>query len=222
MRKRYGFWDSEFTVESLTKNARTLQEIGVRGSKVFWTETRPDEKGRSVLLSAYQAGNVLEEAPNMSVKTKVHEYGGGAFKVFSDRVIFFDVFTKGLYSKNKKGEIECLVMDPLKCFADFTLSPDGKVVVCVCEEKKEEGDPDNYLVSIDCESKLVTVLERASFFYASPQFSPNGERLGFLSWGLSHMSWEECHLTVISLKKEDRVEYKRKLESICQYIWIIS
>ena len=220
--KQYGFWESEFSIKDLTKNARTLQEIGVRGNQVFWTEARPEENGRNALVSSFPSGSLQEEASSRNVKTRVHGYGGGAFKVFADRVVFFDDITKGLYSKNNKGKVECLIKDSSKCFADFTLSPDGTAVVCVCEEKKEKGDPDNYLVSIDCGSKKITVLDSSFSFYASPQFSPDGKKLGFLSWGLALMSWEECHLTVLSFEKKDRVEIKNKLDSICQYIWVSS
>src|SRR5207247_1621154 len=56
---------------------------------VFWVAVRPSEGGRHVLVPAGDDGRVEDvTAPGTNVRTRVHEYGGGAFLVAGETVFF--------------------------------------------------------------------------------------------------------------------------------------
>lgn len=220
----YGMWSSWVGEEIIAKPPTNFQDIGANQTTVFWTESRPEEKGRSALMSFDPVLGLQEKFPFMSLQTGLHEYGGGAFSVFGETVVFFDRMVGSLYLENKKKELVCLVQDPLKRFADFTLSLDESTVVAVCEDHTDPEEVENYLVAIDVETKNITILDNESPFYASPQFSPDGAKLAFLSWRFPHMPWEECFLSVADFSKtlQNKKCIGKKEESICEFTWVDS
>lgn len=46
----YGYWPSPITAELLTAQAVRISEPQACGDRIFWLETRPQEKGRNVLV----------------------------------------------------------------------------------------------------------------------------------------------------------------------------
>ncbi len=220
--KQCGFWESIIGVEMFANPPLNFQELLTFAEGVFWTESRAQEKGRSALMSFDPLKGIKEECPGFSAQSRIHEYGGGSFTVFKNGLIFA-TSSQGIYYKNLEGEIRSLVQDSSKRFADFTVSPDGKTVLSVCEDHSLPGDPENYLVAIDIASGHLTVLERGKPFYASCQFSPDGKKIAFLSWEFPYMPWESCTLTVANWSVEKGIEklYTQGSleESVCQFIW---
>lgn len=76
-------------VLGLTVMVRTLvvREISWVGQhaqpgNAYWTESRPSEKGRQVIVRRTPSGTVADVTPGVesgfNIRTRVHEYGGGA------------------------------------------------------------------------------------------------------------------------------------------------
>ena len=81
MRLPHGTWPSPITPESLATGQASLDEVRVDGRDTYWLEGRPSEAGRTALLrhDGIRAHELLP-AP-WDVRTRVHEYGGGAYAV---------------------------------------------------------------------------------------------------------------------------------------------
>ena len=81
----YGSWSSPITVDLVASEGGVgFGYVDIDGDGVYWTETRPEEKGRSVLVFRPHAGRPTDVVPvDFNVRTRVHEYGGGAW--FHDR-----------------------------------------------------------------------------------------------------------------------------------------
>jgi len=75
-------------------------------------------------------------------------------------------------------------------FADLVVSPCGRWIVCVREQHAKGRAPENDLVAIPAAGGAPVVLHRGHDFYASPQFSPDGTKLVFLSWDHPNMPWD--------------------------------
>ena len=73
-----------------------LGEIMLDGADVYWLESRPQEGGRSVLVrrsarwryGRCDAAVAADGGARFSVRTRVHEYGGGAYLVDAGVVYF--------------------------------------------------------------------------------------------------------------------------------------
>src|SRR3979490_588413 len=88
----YGAWRSPITSDLIVGETIGLGDILVDGSAISWVEARPTEGGRNVLVRRSRGGSVSDIAPApFNVRTRVHEYGGGAATV-DGGLIFFSNF----------------------------------------------------------------------------------------------------------------------------------
>src|SRR5947209_20547480 len=92
----FGSWSSPITSDMIVASSVGLGEILIDGADVYWLEARPQERGRSVIVRRAADGTVSDITPPVpdnltgafSVRTRVHEYGGGAYLVSSGTVYF--------------------------------------------------------------------------------------------------------------------------------------
>ncbi|MBU6421810.1 MAG: S9 family peptidase, partial [Gammaproteobacteria bacterium] len=82
-----GSWRSPLSAAQIAAGGVRLAQPYVAGNCVYWLESRPAENGRSVLVHARpgETARDLTPAP-FSVRSRVHEYGGGAFVISDDSV----------------------------------------------------------------------------------------------------------------------------------------
>lgn len=81
----YGFWMSPVTSDFVVANSIRLEQVALDGDVLYWSETQPQKKGRSFVWRMAKSGGSEPVTPDddngFSVRTRVHEYGGGAFAV---------------------------------------------------------------------------------------------------------------------------------------------
>ena len=76
----YGAWASPISARDVAEGARRIDDIAAAGDRVYWIERRPDEGGRNVLVRRRPDGATDTLTPaGYDVRSRVHEYGGGAF-----------------------------------------------------------------------------------------------------------------------------------------------
>ena len=79
----YGSWKSPITPSLITGESIGLSAVAFAGDHLCWLEQRPREAGRTVLVR-----DGIDLTPvGFSVRSRVHEYGGGAFTT-ADDIIF--------------------------------------------------------------------------------------------------------------------------------------
>jgi dipeptidyl aminopeptidase/acylaminoacyl peptidase len=219
-KKRDPFWTSPISVEQLSASQISLGELHVDGSRVFWTESRPLEKGRHALMVQEKEEIPSEKFPAMSVQTKVHEYGGGSFCAQRNILVFFDAYTSSLYVENAKGELLCLAKNSDKRWADFCLAPDGKTFVCVCEDHSQE-EVKSQIVVWDLQTCHEILVHDKADFYASPRWCPDGKSIAFLFWNAPHMPWDECFLQICSFPEMvEKTCLGSVQECIGEFFWL--
>ena len=87
--KAYGSWSSTLTAEKLAAKGIRYGHMCVDGDELYWLESRACEKGRGVLVKHDTNGELIDVLPdNISVRSKVHEYGSGDFLVVQQVVYF--------------------------------------------------------------------------------------------------------------------------------------
>ncbi|UAJ72164.1 S9 family peptidase [Synechocystis sp. PCC 7339] len=193
----YGSWRSPITADALLAGSIGLGAVQNSGEDVFWLEARPAEKGRNVLVQRRPDGTVRDVTPApFNVRTRVHEYGGGAFLVTVDRVVYFSNFSdQQVYVQSVEQEPQQLTHTPDCRFADFVLDQPRQRLIAVGERHNaEEKEPENFLAAISLENGEVTAIATGHDFYSSPRLSPDGQKLAWITWDHPNMPWDATQL----------------------------
>jgi hypothetical protein len=88
----YGEWASPITAHFITSAGVGMGNLkSSTAGDLFWLESRPEEGGRSVICrrdvlaaGSSERGGVDVTPKDINVRTRVHEYGGGAFTIGTD------------------------------------------------------------------------------------------------------------------------------------------
>ena len=230
MRKQfrpYGSWDSPVTSDLIVASVIKLDQIVVDGEAVYWTEERPSESGRSVIVRWTPAGGREEMTPaGFSVRTRVHEYGGGAFTVDEDTIYFSNFIDQRLYRQYPDNEPEPITPLASFRFADGVVDKQRHILICVREEHTPGQEPTNVLVSLDLDQDKDEgqIVVSGNDFYASPCLSPDGRQLAWLTWNHPNMPWDGTELWVGEFSPEGSLLNRRLVsggpnESIFQPEW---
>ena len=197
----YGSWPSRLAAPSLVQGVVGLSELTSDGDRLYWTESRPEEGGRSALMMREGVQETeLTPAP-FNVRSRVHEYGGGSYAVAAGKVYFVNFTDQNLYTINGNGRIRQLThSDQNVRFADFVLDTRRNRLISVVEQHATDSgsdhEPENYLAAVDADDGELTRLTTGHDFYAAPRLSPDGERLAFIAWDHPNMPWDGTMLQV--------------------------
>jgi dipeptidyl aminopeptidase/acylaminoacyl peptidase len=219
-----GSWPSPLSPEEVARAAVRLQSPTVAaGGSLFWLEGRPGEGGRTVLVERRADGSVIDVTPPpFNVRSRVHEYGGGAFALAGpDNEVFFVHFADQAVYRQRPGATPVRLTavpsegDPTAAtwrFGDLVADPARPRLLAVGERHDPRGhEPENAVVSIERTSGAIEVLIRGADFYASPTPNAEGTRLAWLSWSHPHMPWDAAALQVADLDPAGRPGQARHL-----------
>ncbi|MEZ5236974.1 MAG: prolyl oligopeptidase family serine peptidase [Acidimicrobiales bacterium] len=205
----YGSWSSPISAELIVSAAVGLGDVWVDGAHTWWSELRPTEAGRVELV---RDGVDLLGAP-FSARTRVHEYGGGAWWLHGETVYFANWSDQRLHRLDPDGTAprpitpEPAVPAGLR-YADGRVSPDRRWIVCIREDHEAaaggtgvEGgghaEPVNAVVALPADgSGPPVVLHDAHDFVSSPRLSADGSWLTWVAWNHPNMPWDDTELWV--------------------------
>ena len=222
----YGSWKSPITTALIVSGAVGLGQIALDGDYVYWVEMRPSEGGRMVIVKRGPDGQAADvNPPPFSARTRVHEYGGGAFLV-EGGVVYFSNFTdQRLYSQEPGGEPQAITpAEPMR-YADGVFDSRRGRIICVREDHSGEDEPVNAIVAVDARGDAAQqVLFSEADFCAAPRLSPDGNSLAWISWDHPNMPWDGTTLHLASLDAEGRLGEIRAVaggadESVLQPVW---
>ena len=201
----YGSWSSPISAELVAAGGVSLDEVRVAGGAVHWVEGRPLEGGRQVVCRAVRGQPPEDLVPEgFNARTRVHEYGGGAYLVTDEALFFSNFADQRLYRLDPGADRpRPITPDPpgpaAHRYADASPTPDGRRLVCV-RERHQEGRVDNELVAVPTDGDgPPVVLAAGRDFYASPRVSPDGRRLAWLEWDHPNMPWDGTELKLATL-----------------------
>ena len=186
----YGTWPSPVTTELVTTGTASLAAPRLDGDTLYWLESRPDQGGRVDLLRRPVDGatEAVTSAP-FNVRSRVHEYGGGAYAVRDGVVVFSDFADNRLY-RVRDGRTTPLTPASDHRYADLRVHPDRDLVLAVREDHSGVGEPVTTIVGLELGGEGVgTVLCAGADFYSDPELSDTGV-LAWTEWNHPAMPWD--------------------------------
>ncbi len=182
------------------------------GERFFWTESRPAEEGRQVVVASGESGHgpVDVSPPSVSVRSRVHEYGGGAATVSDGIVYFVDQADQRWYRVPVEGDGLPLVLSPPQAGPAMPVRRgDGRIVrggrwLVSVEEEAEGTTTVHRVVGVDATGSGREVrLVDAGGFVASPRPSPDGRWLAWVAWSHPSMPWDASEVRIAELVGDD-------------------
>jgi dipeptidyl aminopeptidase/acylaminoacyl peptidase len=229
----YGSWRSPISAADLVTSGHPVEGGTYVGEQIWWSELRPSEKGRYA-IRRMDGGEPVDVLPApWNARTRVHEYGGGAWTATADGTLIFAEFTDQRLYRLDPGSDEPVAITPAPpqpCawrYAELQLR--GDEVLCVRERHDGDGiSRDIAAVPIDssaaADDTAIRSLVAGSHFLAYPRISPDGRRLAWIAWEHPNMPWDGTELRVAELDADGRAGAWRVLagekdESVLQPEW---
>lgn len=214
----FGTWKSPITAAAMTKSSVGLAAVGAWRGRACWLETRPWEQGRVVLVAeAGPGGKPVDLSPQeFSLRSRVHEYGGGGVATDGERICAVNFADQRLY-RLLPGQAPLALTpesgggNPQVRFADMAFQPGHERLTAVREDHRnaaEEGrEPANAIVLVDLDGNagFGTPVDAGHDFVACPRFSPDGRWLSWLSWDHPNMPWDGTDLWRASVAEDGAV-----------------
>ncbi|GAB4216446.1 MAG: S9 family peptidase [Roseiflexaceae bacterium] len=197
----YGSWRSPITTDLIVAGTITIGQIALDGADVYWTEGRPTEQGRVVLMRLTPDGAITELTPApFNVRTRVHEYGGGAYTVRNGVVVFSHFVDNRLYRISPAGQIQVITWESQLRYADLQIDSARERVLAVREDHRTGGEAVNTLVAVDLNGQRDDlVLASGHDFFSNPRLSPDGTKVSWLAWDHPNMPWDGTTLWVAEI-----------------------
>jgi dipeptidyl aminopeptidase/acylaminoacyl peptidase len=230
----HGGWRSPISAADIASSEVPLSVPEIVGGDVYWLEGKPLEGGRAVLVRLRADGTRQELTPApYYVRSRAHEYGGGAYLVAGETIFFSNFSDQRLYRQDAGIPPRAITPEPRvpsgERFADAQITSDGRWLVCVRERHAtaEGPDADNELAVVAANgSGEPRTIASGHDFYSSPRISPDGQRLAWLSWDHPRMPWDGTESWVADLAEDGSLSNERRVaggadgeESIFQPEW---
>ncbi|MDI2112645.1 S9 family peptidase [Commensalibacter nepenthis] len=195
-----GSWISPFTPQIVNGKNTIFSELQTDHDDIYWLERRPEEQGRTVLVKWNSTTNITDIIPQaFSVGTRIHEYGGGAYHVHNQQIIFSDQKTSAVWFINKAQQTLLIFQDENYRFADFRIM--DQYVICVAEHHTQDI-VENYIVALSLSKpQQLTILAKGADFYSFPHLSPDQHHLAWIEWDHPNMPWEATRLCIAEINQ---------------------
>jgi dipeptidyl aminopeptidase/acylaminoacyl peptidase len=197
------------------------------GEGLYWLELRPNERGRTALMYARRGEEPrLLTPPELNVRSRVHEYGGGAHWRDGATVFFSNFWDGRCYRQSAREDVaEPITPEPREPmslrYADGVVTPDGWTIAV--RESHEGPEVVNELVLFPADASIEPrVLATGRDFYAAPRLSPDGSQLAFLTWDHPLLPFFGCELWLASFAEARLIDARKVAgpdESIFQPEW---
>ncbi len=225
----YGSWKSPITSDLIVAGTIGLGGVRLDGTGVYWSELRPTEGGRTVLVQRSPDGTMTDVTPApFNVRTRVHEYGGGAYLVHQG-VLYFSNFADQRLYRQQVGEAP-IALTPTGAwrYADAVLDANRDRLICVREDHTGAGEAVNAIAGVPLNGSEngsePQILVSGSDFFSNPRLSPDGTQLAWLCWNHPNMPWDGTELWVARVTADGAIAAAQKIaggvdESIFQPEW---
>ena len=199
MSSPFGSWPSPFSAASVAASSPRIDGARFVGAEVWWGESVPAEKGRVTVRRS--SGAEVLRAP-WSARSRVHEYGGGAWTADDDGTLYFvDAGDQRVYRQGPAADP--LPLTPAgpshgglhlrqgRLFAvreDLSTTPHTRGIVEIPTDGSAADD-----------ASAVRMIVQGDGFFAHPALSPDGTRLAWVAWDRGRMPWEGAGVQVAEL-----------------------
>ena len=197
----YGSWKSPITADLIVGGSIGLGGTIADGGDLYWSELRPAEEGRIVVVRRDAAGAIADVTPDgFNARTRVHEYGGGAYVASQGEVWFSHFPDQRLYRQGAGTAPRPITEAVDRRYADAVVDRRRGLLFAVREDHTDtSGEAVNTLVRMQLDGADESIVVEGHDFYSNPRVSPDGRHLAWLAWNHPHLPWDGTELWLADL-----------------------
>ena len=173
-------WNEHLKAQDIAEKSINFGDVHFNSDVLFWSESRPLEKGRSIIISYNEQGVFKEETTSeYNVTAGVHGYGGGAFIVRDEFIYFNDGLTNQIFKKNiLQNTIEQLTFESDFSYGDFSVDSVHRYLYCLRLNKKESSHfPKCEIIRLNLETLQQEILFSGADFYSNVRIHDDNTKL---------------------------------------------
>ncbi|WP_203567088.1 S9 family peptidase [Aestuariimicrobium ganziense] len=191
------------SVDEVLSSSVSMSELRGDGTDLLWLESRPLEDARMTVVR-WRDGQLSElTAAPINVRTRIWEYGGGAWDCHDGVLVVSDLTSGRLVRLEGNQTTPITPADPAVRFGGLQVHPDRDLVLAVREDGRQEGEPVSSIVALSLtgpNADFGTVLVSGADFHAGPRLSED-DLLAWFQWNHPSMPWDETELRVARLSR---------------------
>ena len=183
----------------------SIRQVRTSGDGVFWLAGIAAEDGR-MTLRCWSDGEITEVTPGFNVRSRVMEYGGGAYAVADGLAAWCDDFTARLWLRDGQETHPLTPGSSRFRYGGLTLVPERRLLLAVREDHDVTPEERSEIVALDLDSDNADggrVLVSGADFYAGP--AVHRGRLAWFQWMHPSMSWDEALVCTAELDDPSQI-----------------
>jgi len=193
----FGSWPSPLTASDVTAASARFDGARFVGDEIWWAQGVPEEAGRTAVRRRLPGRGVEDVLPApWSARSRVHEYGGAAWAVSGDGVLYFVDGADQRVRSLRPGEQPVTLTPPVDGAAYGGLTWQHGRLLAIREQHAAGRAAERAIVEIALDGTGPTELVGGSDFLAQPALSPDGTRLAWVAWDHPAMPWDRTVLRV--------------------------
>lgn len=192
-RMRAGRWPSDWSATRAATASADFAELEAGHGGLYWVRFTPEDGRCRLWFHDGEAARPLTPE-GYSIRSRVYEYGGGAFCLTARGWAFVNEADQQLYHQACGASAPRRLTDrPSARHGDLRFDAAANRLLAV-EESREGGALVHRLVAIELVSGVRRVLAEGADFYASPAASPDGRQLAWIEWDRPAQPWVATRL----------------------------
>ncbi len=216
----YGRWESPLEAHDVARAKVSLSELRSDGAALYWLESRPAEAGRVVMVRSGDDGLSDHSPAEVSIRSRVHEYGGGAMCLVprqgAGAFAYVDQADQRVWlCRGPAGPEHPDAATPLALSAappdgethrhgGLAATGDGEWVLAV-RETYRQGAPRPVRCVVALPTRAGPAPERVLLeghdFFGAPCADLEGKRLAVVAWNHPDMPWDASTLLIVPLAR---------------------
>lgn len=203
----YGAWQSPITAASIFEAADRVSYLTVDNNQLYFVESKASANGKNVLFKLNQSNQGVQlTSSEISVRSRVHEYGGRPYIVSGDNIYYSQFSDQKVYQVSKNKTPVAITGEGQR-YVECVVDNKRNRLICVKEDHRGLGEAVNTLVAVSLnEANQETTLFEGTDFVSSPQLSPGGNSVAFITWIHPNMPWDDTQLRVVNFTESGDVE----------------
>lgn len=187
------------SIDEALAGSDSISQVRATSSGVYWLAKLSADDGR-ITIRRWVDGQTTEMTPKANVRSRVMEYGGGAYDAAENLVAYVDDADGSVVVIDEGQPRRIVHGSPALRFGGLHLIPERGLLLAIREDHRAKPEPRTQIVALQiAEANLDggQVLVTGADFYAG--VTHHGDSFAWFQWNHPAMSWDTASVWRASL-----------------------